>query len=111
MKIEEYLTPSLKEATTDQLQAIGVAAFGSALPYLQSQEAADLSKWMKKLGIKESRDFDRKMFKYIVNWVEGYDRHAVQMVPATGKNGLILDYPKLRVSIDEIMSKAKEYRK
>lgn len=110
MNIEEYLTPSLKGATEDQLRKVGIASLGSSLPFLQTQKSDELAKWMQELGISENRDFDRKMFKYIVNWVERYDTYVVQKKSPVLKNGLTLDYPKSQVTIEEIVNKAKQFR-
>lgn len=109
MKIEEYLTPSLKGATDEQLKIIGVSSFGSTLPYLKIEKADELAKWMEELGI-ESPIANRRMYKYIVNWVERYDTYVVQKKSPVLKNGLTLDYPKSRVTIEEIVSKAKQFK-
>lgn len=110
MKIEEFLTPSLKDATDEQLQVIGISSFGSVLPFLKSERTDELAEWMKKLDIKENLEADRKIFKYIVNWVERYDTIVVQKHSPVLKNGFKLDYPKSRVSVEEIVNKAKQFK-
>lgn len=108
--MRSYITPSLREADEKTLGKIGVASFGSLLPYLQQEKPEIIEDFLLWTDTAENAEVDRQIYKYIVNYVEAFDRNDEGRVKTSSGLSITLQKPAKRVMPSEILNKVESIK-
>lgn len=104
-KIKLYLTPALKDVDEKVLAKVGVAAFGSMLSYLESEEPGVVEDFLSWTGATKNDIVDRKILRYIVSYVEAFDRKDSPVVKTASGLSFNVPTPAEKVTVSEILEK------
>lgn len=102
-EVRQFLTPSLRNATENELKQIGLASFGSNLGYLYSEKKDVIKKFREELDLPDFGDSDRKKHHHILEYVEAYDRKEDERVKINETVSFTKDIPKKRLTPKEII--------
>lgn len=103
--MRSYITPSLRKADKRTLGKIGVSSFGSLLPYLRQEKPEIIEDFLLWTGTVENAEIDRQIYKYIVNYVEAFDRKDEGRVKTSSGLSITLQKPAKRLMPNEILEK------
>lgn len=108
--MRSYITPSLREADKKTLGKIGVSAFGSMLNYLRQEKPEIIEDFLLWTNTTENAETDRQIYKYIVDYVEAFDRKDDPTIKTSSGLSLTFQKPSKRVTTREIVEKVELMR-
>lgn len=110
-EVVEFLTPSLKKATTDELKIIGVGAFGSNFPYLTEVEPGIIKSFKEELKLPNEDYADRMILHYVITWVEAQNNQSESPSDSSGVLKFKPAAPDKPISKKSIVAEAEKLRK